>query len=186
MTNLYRIGEFAEKVGVTPDWLKYYEKHGLIETQVAENGYRYFTFQQSAYITSCLELKNLGFQTEEIVNLLNGGNFHDLMKASNEKFENLKQEISFSNELLRQITFWQEAEPMFREKDNWRICTMEGFYYLPTSNRNEFVEDKRTWPIRREWSRWLPVVHSTQRILCRRIMILTSFMALQKISGGCP
>lgn len=164
MADLYRIGEFAEKLGVTPDWLKYYEKLGLLESVTAENGYRYYTFQQSALVASCMELKNLGFHNDEILQLLKNGNFHDLMSTYTEKQAALNLEISFSNELVRLLQYWKESEHLFMEKDNWRICTMDGFYYMPTSNRNHFVEDKSTWPRRKEWNRWLPVVRTTQRI----------------------
>lgn len=34
----YRIGDFARELGVTPDFLKYCERKGIITPQVEENG----------------------------------------------------------------------------------------------------------------------------------------------------
>lgn len=46
----YCIGEFAEYMGVTPDFLKHYEECGLLDVHHRENGYRYFNFDQCSRI----------------------------------------------------------------------------------------------------------------------------------------
>ena len=37
-TKHYRIGTYAQNMGVTPDLLKHYEKMGLLHAQTSENG----------------------------------------------------------------------------------------------------------------------------------------------------
>ena len=39
----YRIGDFAEYMGVTPDFLKHYSENGLLDVHQRENGYRYYS-----------------------------------------------------------------------------------------------------------------------------------------------
>ena len=66
----YRIGEYAQKMGVTPDFLKYYEQLGVIHSQTRENGYRYYPFNQSYKILECMRLKSYGFSVREMEQLL--------------------------------------------------------------------------------------------------------------------
>lgn len=49
-TPKYRIGDFSHFTGVSSDFLKHYEEHGLLKVQVSESGYRYYTFEQAARI----------------------------------------------------------------------------------------------------------------------------------------
>ena len=51
----YHIGEFAEYMGVTPDFLKHYEECDLLDVHHRENGYRYFNFDQCpAFSNTCV------------------------------------------------------------------------------------------------------------------------------------
>lgn len=43
----YRIGEMAEMTGLTRDTLRFYEKKGVIAAKRRENGYRYYTEQDT-------------------------------------------------------------------------------------------------------------------------------------------
>lgn len=54
----YRIAEFAEYMGVTPDFLKHYEECGLLDVHHRENGYRYFNFDQCSRILEYMRLRN--------------------------------------------------------------------------------------------------------------------------------
>ena len=62
----YRIGEFAEYMGVTPDFLKHYEECGLLDVHHSENGYRYFNFDQSSRILEYMRLRNYGVTVKEM------------------------------------------------------------------------------------------------------------------------
>lgn len=54
----YRIAEFAEYMGVTPNFLKHYEECGLLDVHHRENGYRYFNFDQCSRILEYMRLRN--------------------------------------------------------------------------------------------------------------------------------
>lgn len=62
----YRIGEFAEYMGVTPDFLKHYEECGLLDVHHRENGYRYFNFDQCSRILEYMRLRNYGVTVKEM------------------------------------------------------------------------------------------------------------------------
>lgn len=61
----YRIGDFARELGVTPDFLKYCEKHGYLTPQTELNGYRYYDFASSAPVIEYMKLRNQGFTARE-------------------------------------------------------------------------------------------------------------------------
>lgn len=75
----YRIGEFAEYMGVTPDFLKHYEECGLLDVHHSENGYRYFNFDQSSRILEYMRLRNYGVTVKEM-------QVHGIPESQKERF----------------------------------------------------------------------------------------------------
>lgn len=61
MSKLYKIGEFAEKLGVTPQTLRNWEKEGkLTPTKVTEGGTRYYSeYQYNNYTGNTVEKKRV-------------------------------------------------------------------------------------------------------------------------------
>ncbi|RZF92452.1 Zn(2+)-responsive transcriptional regulator [Pseudoalteromonas sp. CO302Y] len=66
-----KIGEFARKLGVSTDTLRYYEKHGLLTpSSRSESGYRVYTDTDIKQMSFILRAKNVGFSLSEINELL--------------------------------------------------------------------------------------------------------------------
>ncbi len=66
-----RIGELAEKAGVTPRTIRYYEKLGLITPSEREGkGFRYYTDAELARLRKIDALQALGLSLEEIGDIL--------------------------------------------------------------------------------------------------------------------
>ena len=82
----YRIGELSKYLGVTPDFIKYYEKEGLI-TSIPETSPKLYPFNQSSKILECIKLKNLGFTAKEMQDYL----FSDTLKD----YRETKQELDY-------------------------------------------------------------------------------------------
>lgn len=62
----YRIGDFAEMVGLNSPTLRYYEKEGLIKPHRTENGVRYYTEQDTRWVRFLLHLKSTGMTIEQL------------------------------------------------------------------------------------------------------------------------
>jgi len=72
-SQLYRIGEFAKKVGKTSRTLRFYEKLGLIFPQGrTESGYRLYSKDAFLQIQWVEQLQDLGFSLGDIKNFLEG------------------------------------------------------------------------------------------------------------------
>ena len=66
-----KIGEFARKLGVSTDTLRYYEKHGLLTpSSRSQSGYRIYTDTDIKQMSFILRAKNVGFSLSEIKELL--------------------------------------------------------------------------------------------------------------------
>lgn len=66
-----RIGELAEKAGVTPRTIRYYENLGLLSPNEREGkGFRYYTQTELAKLQKIDCLKSLGLTLEEITTVI--------------------------------------------------------------------------------------------------------------------
>lgn len=66
-----RIGEFAERAGVTPRTVRYYESLGLLGPSEREGaGFRYYTDVELAILQKINSYKALGLSLEEIAVVL--------------------------------------------------------------------------------------------------------------------
>ena len=66
-SKLFTIGQFAKIHGVTKKTLMWYDEVDLVKPSViGENGYRYYTYQQSSVLETVLMLRELNISIEEI------------------------------------------------------------------------------------------------------------------------
>ncbi|WP_167475089.1 MerR family transcriptional regulator [Nocardia arthritidis] len=65
-----RIGELAERAGVTRRALRYYEAHGLLPDRRTANGYRDYDERAVRRVDNIRRLLSVGFTAEEIVEFL--------------------------------------------------------------------------------------------------------------------
>ena len=156
----YRIGDYARKMGVTPDFLKYYEQQGIISSNVQENGYRYFPFNQSGKILECIRLKNYGFSVREIEEL-----FASDLTTAQEKMDSqiqlLEKRVAFENRLIdehRQFSQWLNR--MNGKTTDWSVTWGEEMLFLPHTNGQTFLEDPRIYELLRDWTAEMPMVKS--------------------------
>lgn len=66
-----RIGEFAQRAGVTPRTVRYYESLGLLGPNEREgSGFRYYTEAELVRLQKINDLKELGLSLEEISSVI--------------------------------------------------------------------------------------------------------------------
>ncbi len=62
----YSISQMAEKFGLQPHTLRFYEKEGLLSPARSENGIRYYTDQDAARMEMAMCLKSTGMPLKDI------------------------------------------------------------------------------------------------------------------------
>lgn len=158
----YSIGDFAKKLGVTPDFLKYYEKQGLLHSKKTPTGYRYYDAASTSPINECIKLKNWGFSSKEIEKLLHTTTYEQTVTYFEERRSGLLQQIKFLQGLVEYSEDMSKSLPYYSGIDQWNIIRKEGFYYL--SQSTNFELNNNISPIVKEWANYLPLVSVTARV----------------------
>lgn len=158
----YSIGDFAKKLGVTPDFLKYYEKQGLLHPKKTPSGYRYYDAASIPSVNECIKLKNWGFSSKEIEKLLHSTTYEKTVDFFEERQSGLLQQIQFLQGLVEYSENMSKSLPYYSGTDQWNIIKKEGFYYL--SQSKNFELNKNTSDIIKEWIKYVPLVSITARV----------------------
>ncbi len=156
----YRIGDFARHMGVTTNFLKHYEEQGLLKPNQTSSGYRYFGFHQSARILDYIRMRNCGVSLKDMRSMLSmqGSESIELMEHSLEK---LRKRVEFETAVLEEherFKAWY-AERLQRPID-WEVRQIEEQYFLPHTNRQDFIIDDRIVELLQAWTSWMPIVKS--------------------------
>ena len=142
----YRIGEFAEYMGVTPDFLKHYEECGLLDVHHSENGYRYFNFDQSSRILEYMRLRNYGVTVKEMRAMLMA-DADEALLLLDKKVEELRRQadrISAVLEEHKRVHAWQQKRRI--KPVDWEVREVEAHYFLPHTMDSNFIRDERIYP----------------------------------------
>ena len=142
----YRIGEFAEYMGVTPDFLKHYEECGLLDVHHSENGYRYFNFDQSSRILEYMRLRNYGVTVKEMRAMLMA-DADEALLLLDKKVEELRRQadrISAVLEEHKRVHAWQQKRRI--KSVDWEVREVEAHYFLPHTMDSNFIRDERIYP----------------------------------------
>lgn len=92
---LFTIGQFAKLHEINKKTLMWYDEIGLLKPAlIKENGYRYYTYQQSSALEIILMLRELNVSISEIQTFLKNRTVHSLEKLMTEKISELDQTIS--------------------------------------------------------------------------------------------
>ena len=171
----YRIGEYARSMGVTPDFLKHYEEHGLLQVDQRESGYRYFAFDQSPKILECMRLKNYGVTIREMPELLDQLSGPDAARMLDEHVEALKRRVAKDSAVIKEheaMMAWLAGREENRRRhgpadfieSDWEVREMEPLLYLPHSLTSQFLTDPTVHQLLPLWVDWMPVVKSALSI----------------------
>ena len=167
-TRHYRIGTYAQNMGVTPDLLKHYEKMGLLHAQTSENGYRYYPFSESVSLLECFSLRNYQMPLQQMHDLLYHGTLDDLHEALDEKAQALKRQILLDRMVLREYGFFDRWMKRMEGRTLYMLMEeQEDVYFLPHSRGRDFLEDSRIRDLLPRWIDWMPAVKSCRKILYR-------------------
>lgn len=158
--NLYRIGDFAKKLGVTPDMLKYCEKKGIISSVKTENGYRYYDFRQSSQIIEYMKLQNQGFSADEIYSTLHADSLEDLIALEHEHHRELEKKVLFYQALIERNRQTEQFRGMFSDEPKWMLRKRNPAWFIKHTKGETISDDPNIQRLVREWNVYLPIVES--------------------------
>ncbi|MGL5979203.1 MAG: MerR family transcriptional regulator [Erysipelotrichaceae bacterium] len=154
----YKIGEFAEKLGVTHDFLKHYENADIIVPDVSEKGYRSYPFGLSSSVIEIIKLRNMGFSVKEIKTIVSSNDNGMYNQKFKEKLIELKKERNFLDAMIHDIE--DQIAIQTEKNQQWFITQSEPMYFLPHSQGYDFLDCPKIYEIMSQWTKWMPVVKS--------------------------
>lgn len=160
----YRIGEYARRMGVTPDFLKYYEQLGLIHSQKKENGYHYYTFDQSSKILECMRLKSYGFSVRGMEALFNQ-EMTVVQEKMEEQIQELEKRVTFDQQVIAEHRRLAQLQQRLGDREwDWSIEWGNEMLFLPHSDGRNFLNDPKIYDILKEWIAHMPMVKSCMEL----------------------
>ncbi len=159
---MYKIGDVAKILGISPDLLRYYEKKGVVMPMKGEhNDYRYYDFWDINFLLDCLWFKNFGFSIDQIadmVKILSSSELNDLFLK---KEDELQATIARCELLLRRSEEYRRDLQLSRELLG--VCDIvESPEYIRYLNR--YTDTYRNSPALQKLSHdWLGLMPFTRR-----------------------
>ena len=96
----FSTGEFSKLHHLNKRTLHYYDNVGIFSPKyVGDNGYRYYTYEQSIELENILALRELGMSIEEIQTYIQNPNMADFQKIAKAKMCEIDKSISHLKQL---------------------------------------------------------------------------------------
>ena len=118
----YRIGDYAHYMGVGRDFLKHYEKCGLLRADHDANGYRYYPFEGTSRILEFMRLRSLGFTVREMEPMLEDFSGEEMLEKLKDSRAQLEAKIAQMQAVVdedKRIEAWFERRRGL--PDDWEV-----------------------------------------------------------------
>lgn len=147
MKRYYTIGETAKLLGVTTQTLRHYEKIGILAPKhiSAENGYRYYEFNQFHVIDRIKYLQYLGLSLSEIGAIMKKGTVDGLLPALEQQWQAANQALEAIYARIKDVEWYIDyftyLSKMEISKVLYRV-SMEKRYliYVPCQDTDELAD----------------------------------------------
>ncbi len=108
MSNGFRIGEIAERTGVSVDTVRYYERRRLLPTAPrTASGYRIFTSAAIERVLFIKQAQDLGFSLDDVKDLMTSGGADECLRVRNllvDKISEVESRIRRMREFRQALT----------------------------------------------------------------------------------
>ena len=123
---LFTIGQFAALHEINKKTLMWYDEIGLLKPAcIKENGYRYYSYQQSAALETILMLRELNVSLDEIKQFMENRTIDNFASLLQEKITELNQTISHLRSIQKILINQQQDMDMLRSLDIAEISLVE-------------------------------------------------------------
>lgn len=123
---LFTIGQFAALHEINKKTLMWYDEIGLLKpAYIKENGYRYYSYQQSTVLETILMLRELNVSLDEIKHFMKSRTIDTFDTLLQEKIAELNQTISHLKSIQKILVNQQQDMDMLRSLDLAEISLIE-------------------------------------------------------------
>lgn len=115
---LFTIGQFADLHEINKKTLMWYDEIGLLKPAcIKENGYRYYSYQQSSTLETILMLRELNVSLDEIKNFIEHRTIDSFDYLLKEKITELNETISHLKSIQKVLSNHRRNMEMLRSLD---------------------------------------------------------------------
>lgn len=177
---LFTIGQFAKLHGVNKKTLMWYDEIGILKPYaILDNGYRYYTYQQSSILETILMLRELNVSIAEIQSFLNDRSACSLEKLLTDKIVELDNTISHLKAIRAVMNDKKQNMAVIRTLDvcGFSIVEKAEAHYLAT------VSTSRHTPLEKEIEM---VVEETKKYQLHRLHDASygAMLPVENLYGG--
>ncbi|MCR5580504.1 MAG: MerR family transcriptional regulator [Pseudobutyrivibrio sp.] len=124
------IGEYARMVGVSPEYLKFYDKKGLVKPVWKDDrSYRYYADYQITHFIELQQLNNMGVQLEDAKDIITNSSLSQRLDIYKNALQEKREEIVSLLYLMNQIEDTTNALDKINRKSGWRIEELPLCYF---------------------------------------------------------
>lgn len=145
--SFFSIGEYAKMVGVSPEYLKFYDRKNLIKPVWKDDrSYRYYADYQITHFIELQQLTNMGLSLEDAKAIIDTSSLDKRLDVYKNALEAKRKEIVNLLFLMNQIDDTTSALDRIHNKESWRIeeLPLSYFSYVDFTRRNE-GRDSAIW-----------------------------------------
>ena len=155
---LYRIGEYARNMGVTPDLLKHYEEIGILHPETAENGYRYYPFSESFRLLESMKLHGYGLTLRDIGRVLTEQTEDEVRRTMDAQVTRVEAEMTRRQLILSNYRVIKtDVDAIGPEGFSWFVTLQAPLLFLPHTEKRAFIDDPRIREVLRPWIDAMPM-----------------------------
>lgn len=129
MEQSYTIGNVSQKVGLSRDTLRFYEKKGIIKPKKLENGYRTYTDEDILHLMKIMFYRNIHFSIDEIQNILWHGSYQEIISQVQAKIDEETSQMEEHKKSLVNLKFtlniFKKIEKFLNQ---YKVSPMQEFY----------------------------------------------------------
>lgn len=159
----YRIGELAKEMGVTHEYLKYYEKNEVIIPERDEDSnYRYFTFADAGRVADSKKFRNLGFSVKDVKNFIWYYSLEETLELFKQKRDLYSEDLFRLQKNMEYIDEVLSCFPSGKFINNkWYLIEQEDFFFFPHTKEKEFYLNKADSIRVQKWIDQQPLTYKT-------------------------
>ncbi len=140
------IGDYSKMVGVSPEFLKFYEKKDLVKPVWKDDrAYRYYADYQITHFIEYQQLSKMGVSLENAREVIKSANLNDRLDIYKNAYKEKKAQLEEMIILLKQFEDTIDGLDKIKNQSNWRIEFLpeSHFVYFDVEN----PKDTRNNPI---------------------------------------
>lgn len=158
----YRIGQFAKMMGVSLDFIRFYEEKGLIRSTVdPNNNYHYYDISQSDDISRIQLYRKLGFNVKEIKALLHNANKEQMIQMLSSRSDAFSDNLKTTTYSIQYLEYLKSA--LSTENGTWYITNKPAIWFLPHTLNDNYLEDPETVSAYKIWNEQIPLIYRLDR-----------------------